>query len=373
IEPNDKVRLIINSEIEYPVVVNKYGIEVLYFGNVEYYFNEEDRNTVYEYQENDFQDNNNGKKIEEEFNNEQIQTEITSNEKVNELTHRNINNIQENNNKQKLNVKSSSTELQQDSNFSIFSKGYSWDNVKYFRVITDNLTVYDNRSGSLKPIGKLKKGQVYPRIKDYGNWHQIQFGNIYGYVKKADTVPADGKEIKNENKSYKNQARTFKALTDVIVYDNTSGSLVPFGVIDKGQVYPIATDYGNWWRVIYADRVGYVRKSEVETQFTKSDKYFRAEKNLPIYDNRTGTLIKVGEIEKGQVYPRVKDYGNWHQIQFGNIYGYVHKNGTSPATGNEIKNLNTNYKNQSRTFKTLQAVTVYDNTSGKLVPFGKIE
>src|SRR5690606_40499933 len=131
---------------------------------------------------------------------------------------------------------------------------------------------------------------VYPRVKDYGNWHQIQFGNIYGYVNKNGTSPATGNEIKNLNTNYKNQSRTFKTLQAVTVYDNTSGSLVPFGVIDKGQVYPIATDYGNWWRVIYADRVGYVRKSEVETQFTKSDKYFRAEKNLPIYDNRSAKI-----------------------------------------------------------------------------------
>src|SRR5690606_17926009 len=113
--------------------------------------------------------------------------------------------------------------------------------------------------------------------------------------------------------------------------------------------------------------VGYVSKKEVEVQFTKSDKYFKAETNLPIYDNRSGKLVKVGEVQKGEVYPRVSDYGNWHRIQFGNIYGYVSKSGTTLATGREIKNLNRNYKHQSRTFKPINRVTVYVNTSGKLV------
>src|SRR5690606_33584030 len=129
------------------------------------------------------------------------------------------------------------------------------------------------------------------------------------------------------------------------------GKLVPFGTIDMDVTYPIVSDYGNWWRVIYSDRVGYVRKSEVEVDFTKSDKYFKANENLPVYDNRTGKLVKVGELVKGQVYPRVSDYGNWHRIQFGNISGYVRKADTSVATGKEIKNVNKSYKQQSRTFK----------------------
>src|SRR5690606_9983112 len=159
-------------------------------------------------------------------------------------------------------------------------------------------------------------------------------------------------------------------LKDLIVYDNTSGSLVPYGIIDKGQSYPIATDYGNWWRVVYADRVGYVRKSDVQTEFLKTDKFFRADATLPIYDNRTGKLVKVGEVKKGQEYPRVSDYGNWHRIQFGNIYGYVHKSQTSATSGSSIKNVNKKFKNESRTITALQNATVYDNTSGKLVPFG---
>ncbi|WP_229733703.1 heparinase II/III domain-containing protein [Compostibacillus humi] len=244
---------------------------------------------------------------------------------------------------------------------------------KYFRA-DNNVAVYDNRGGGpLKKVGELVKGQVYPRVSDYGNWHRIDFGNFYGYVKKSETSPASGSAIKNENKNYKDQSRTFTALKDVMVYDNTSGKLVPFGTIDKGQTYPIASDFGNWWRVIYSDRVGYVRKSDVQLGFTKSDKYFRADSNTSVYDNRSGSLKKVGELVKGQVYLRVSDYGNWHRIDFGNFYGYVKKSETSPASGSAIKNENKKYKDQSRTFTALKDVTVYDNTSGKLVPFGTID
>ena len=35
------------------------------------------------------------------------------------------------------------------------------------------------------------------------------------------------------------------------------------GTIETGVVFPIATDYGNWWRIIYLDRVGYVEKNNI--------------------------------------------------------------------------------------------------------------
>ncbi|PAE30394.1 hypothetical protein CHI07_03785 [Paenibacillus sp. 7884-2] len=245
----------------------------------------------------------------------------------------------------------------------------------YFKVTTNNLTVYDNRGdGPLKPIGKLKKDQVYSIVSDYGNWWRVQFGDIYGYVKKSDTVLGNKSEINNLNKSYSNTDHKYKANQSVTVYDNTSGSLVPFGELNKGTIFPIATDYGNWWRVIFLDRVGYVRKSEGDLQYAAFQDYFRADKNLPIYDNRgNGPLKQVGEVEKGQVYQRVSDYGSWHRIQFGDFYGYVEKFETTPDNGKSIKNKNKDYTNTKHHFKSNQKVTVYDNTSGSLEPFGKLD
>src|SRR5690625_2873467 len=226
--------------------------------------------------------------------------------------------------------KASKAVLATDSVSTVNSKVNPWNGVSsnYFKVTTDNLVVYDNRgNGPLKPVGKLKKGQVYHRISDCGNWHGIQYGNIYGYVRKADTTPANESSLKYKNTSYKNKKRTFQALKDVEIYDNSSGSLVPFGTINKDEAYPIATDYGQWWRVLLADRVGYVNKSDVKAEFFKSDKYFRVYKeDLPVYDNREqGPLKKVGELKKGQSYSIESDYGNWWRVQYGDIYGYVHK------------------------------------------------
>ncbi|SDJ96896.1 SH3 domain-containing protein, partial [Sediminibacillus albus] len=157
-------------------------------------------------------------------------------------------------------------------------------------------------------------------------------------------------------------------------YDNASGSLKPFGKIEKGERFPIATDYGNWWRVLYSDQVGYVSKDRVKAAFKSGDAYFRVFKdNLAVYDNSGSSLKKVGELKKGQAYPILRDYGNWWRIQFGEIYGYVRKADTGYATESEVPNLNKKYSNSDSDLVTNDKVTVYDNTSGSLVAFGSLE
>lgn len=387
IYPDTESRIVFHTDLEYPVENNQFGLEVIYIGNVEFYLNKDDRLQALEEKQQKETDNSSSEKEQED--------EGTSDESVNEEDKDTAPKppVEQNS---KDETKESNTDLKQQDHNNIGEPSSDldsepqhnrinslagakqtkiWEGVtsNYFKVTTDNLIVYDNRSGSLEPIGKLSKGQEYPRVSSYGKWHRIQFGSIFGYVWMEDTIPTDGSSIKNENKRYENQNRTFTASQSVTVYDNTSGSLVPFGTIDKGTRFAIASDYGNWWRIIYADRVGYIAKSDVVTDFVNTDKYFRAEGNIAVYDNRGSSLKKVGELEKGEVYPRVSDYGSWHRIQYGNYYGYVKKSETSVASGSALKNENKNYQNQSRTFTALQTTTVYDNSSGSLQSFGKID
>lgn len=240
---------------------------------------------------------------------------------------------------------------------------------KYFQVITDDLKVYDNRSGTLIEIGTLKKGQVYPRVRDYTSWHEIKFGDFYAYVKKEGTKPVNNVSLTNENNSLKeqNEKITFKLHT--VVYDNTSGKLVPFATVFKGVKVSVLKQYSSWYAIDIAGRIGYVRKDNVEGHFNPSISYFEVTENLlPVYDNSSGKLVKVGEVYQGQVYERTRDYTNWHQVKMGDKYVYVNKEGTRPATKSMVKNLNSNV-NTGYKVLLLNDVTIYDNSSGKLIPF----
>lgn len=247
---------------------------------------------------------------------------------------------------------------------------------RYFKVISEKLPIYDNSSGSLVQVGTLEKGQVYPRVSDYGNWHRIKYGNGYGYVWKEGTTPDNGSGLKNINDGrYQNSSITLRAVTTLNVYDNSSGSLVQFATVEKGTTYPLIGEYGNWYRIELADRIGYVHASGVALPFTKNDRYFKTlQSGIPIYDNSSGSLVRVGILEKGQVYPRVSDYGNWHRIKMGTGYGFVWKEATTPDTGNSLKNENKGrYKDSSTSLTAISHLNVYDNTSGSLVRFATIE
>ena len=250
---------------------------------------------------------------------------------------------------------------------------YCTNSDKYFRVDVENVPVYDNRSGSLKEIGELQKGQIYKRISDYGNWHRIQVGNYYGYVWKDSTSLALVNSVAGENNRYTNSNRNITVTNDAPVYDNSSGSLVQIGTLDKGVKVTIVQDYGNWWRILLGDRVGYINKSNTRLEFIMHDEYFKVlNDNTPIYDNRSGRLVQIGELERGQVFPRVSDYGNWHRVQFGDYYGYVNKQNTTALTNTIAQNEIGNVSLDSRKLIALTDTIVYDNSNSTLTPIGTI-
>ncbi|WP_087973579.1 N-acetylglucosaminidase [Oceanobacillus rekensis] len=246
---------------------------------------------------------------------------------------------------------------------------------KYFKTTVDT-PIYDNSTGELVEVGYLKKGEIYPRYESSPSWHLIQFDNGKYFVKKEGTEPATGDSLKNINTKYSIKSETVTSTKDMTVYDNTSGNLVPFGVIKEGQEYAIAHDYGGAWiYVVFADRVGYIKSSElIRNYYPPFGDYFRVlEDDLPVYDNSSGKLVEVGSLKKGQIYPRYESSRNWHYIQFGKKKFYVTKDGTEPATGDSLKNINTKYSIRNDTVTATTDMTVYDNASGSLVPFGVIK
>jgi N-acetylmuramoyl-L-alanine amidase len=245
---------------------------------------------------------------------------------------------------------------------------------RYFEVAEENLKVYDNSTGKLVPVGSLVKGQVYPRVSDYGNWHQIKFGDGFGYVLKSSTIPVDKHSLKNLNAGIQNTKSYFMTNEPLSVYDNTSGSLVLFANLVEKLRYPIIAVDGNWYKVDVSGRIGYVYLGATTRPFETKDQFFKViEDNIKIYDNRSGSLVPVINLVKGQVYKRVADEGNWHKVKYGNIFGYVYKGSTIPADSSEIQNLNQGIANSKNlTIVSAEILPVYDNSTGILVHFADL-
>ena len=143
---------------------------------------------------------------------------------------------------------------------------------RFFEVMEDRVSIYDNSTGALQVVGYLNKGQEYPRVADYGaDWHQIKYRNGYGYIWKPSTRPSNGSSIHNINPNLRNTDLSFKATDRLSVYDNSSGSLVPFAALHKNTVYPIIADYGDWYQIDVSGRIGFVYKPATLRTFKTTD------------------------------------------------------------------------------------------------------
>lgn len=130
---------------------------------------------------------------------------------------------------------------------------------RYFKTDQANVTINVRQNGSLKPYGKLEKGQTYQRLSDYGNWHRIRLGDQDGYIWKEATSPSSRSQIPNLTNAI--AVRTiFTADQAVTVYDNSSGSLKAMGTINKGERIAALSVSGNWVKMNYSGREGYIYK-----------------------------------------------------------------------------------------------------------------
>ncbi|WP_226529261.1 M14 family metallocarboxypeptidase [Metabacillus niabensis] len=243
---------------------------------------------------------------------------------------------------------------------------------EYFEVTGDNVVGYKKVNGKLIEVTKLINGQVYPRIADYTSWHEVKFGNGTIFVNKKETRPASGDLLKNENNSFENSKYTVTISKDTYVYDNTSSSLVEFAELYKGTKYPIISDHGKWIKVDLSGRIGYIRKSDTEIEFSKGIEYFTSVKaNVPVYDNSGKTLKVVGYLRSSEVYHRTKDYTSWHEIQYGNKRAFVAKDLTTPVLNKTYRNSSNKYGSVG-SFKTKKLTAIYYYVGKKLVPFASI-
>ncbi|MGD6871012.1 glucosaminidase domain-containing protein [Sutcliffiella horikoshii] len=244
---------------------------------------------------------------------------------------------------------------------------------KYFEVLENNIPIYETGQSDSKVVGYLTKGQVFPRVDEQNGFHRIKFGNEFAFVSTVQTAPSDVSKIKNENKSLENSSLHVVATSDVSVYDNSSGSLVLMGTMLKGTRYPIISQTNSWITVDLGGRIGKIYKPATRQEFVATDEYFQViQDRVTVYSNSTGALLPVGHLIKGQSYKRVSDFGSWHRIKYGNGYGFVWKEATTVSTSSAVPNQNPGKGNSDRKLSAIDNLTVYDNSTGTLLPFGSI-
>ncbi len=266
-----------------------------------------------------------------------------------------------------VNQSSSSNLLMQQTN-----DVWSQNQANYFKVNVYSLPVYISDNNTLIKKAELRQNQVYEIQGELGNWHIIDYGEKSGYVWKESTTPYNGSLPSNSTSSTDYGNISININNNAVVYDNSNGSLEPYGMIVEGNEYSAIAKVGNWYKVNFVNRIGYVHQNGIEREFTPSDNYFKVDVySLPVYESQNGELVKVGEMRNGEVYKRTGTAGNWHGIQFGNKTGFVWSDDTVPVSRDKAKP-NSDSNNIAGTFTTTSHAVVYDNSSGEMIAIGQI-
>ena len=248
---------------------------------------------------------------------------------------------------------------------------------KYFKVTADVQYVYIPRENGMIRVAQLTKGQIYPKTGEQGNWHQIDLNGVKGFVYKNGTTPIFNADLRNEDKNSSKVIGKFISLKPTPIYDNTSGKLVQFGTFNPNIEYRIIGESGDWWKVSFLDRIGYIYKANVKRSFASTDKYFRVLTDvLNVYYSTSNGLKKEGELLKNQIYKIEGRKGDWFVIYYAGKTGYVWSPSTAPASANSSYCFNVPSTNRKLDVKTVTKTPVYyknNCTSDNLIQFGYLE
>ncbi|TXK89876.1 mannosyl-glycoprotein endo-beta-N-acetylglucosamidase, partial [Parageobacillus sp. SY1] len=174
-------------------------------------------------------------------------------------------------------------------------------------LVKEKAAVY-TKNGQL--IGYLMPEQQYPVSQELDDAFEIIIGNQLGYMKKSpsisvtepnDQTASDSEETKNTDTAPTNGTETSQPITE---------TKQPETETNTTEANKSATTNQTAARASIAST-----NQTTAAPFTASTKYFQVvDDQVAVYDNSTGKLVQVGTLEKGQEFPRIKDYGNWHQI-----------------------------------------------------------
>ncbi|MBA4538057.1 SH3 domain-containing protein [Bacillus aquiflavi] len=313
------------------------------------------------------------KQISESEEDKAVQEEDKQTEEKDKQTEEKDSLIVEEESKESETIKSLLPEVNEKDSTTLNSLQATTTSGKYVKINSSKAEVYLNEKASTV-VGTVNEGQEFKIIEETPDFIKIQFGNQLGFIRKASITQSDGSSIKNLNTNYTNSSKTFRAINEVIVYDNTSGSLVPMGTIKNNIDYPIVEQTSqDWYRVLLGNRVGYVYRPHIIIKIQEQDKYFQTiYSQTPVVVNRSGGSDVVGYLSGRQEFEILSHIDGFVRIQYSNGIGYVKNSLITASNGYTIKNKNSGYTNSSRFITPIVNVPIYDNSSGKLVSMGTL-
>ncbi|PFB04583.1 SH3 domain-containing protein [Priestia megaterium] len=135
-----------------------------------------------------------------------------------------------------------------------------------YTVTASTLNVRSGAGTNYASIGSVTKGQKLSVVSKSGSWYKINYNGRTGYVS-SDYVQTSGTTTPPaESTTYTVTASTLN------VRSGAGTSYASIGSVTKGQKLSVVSKSGNWYKINYNGRTGYVSSDYVQASATASPK-----------------------------------------------------------------------------------------------------
>ncbi|MBO1514808.1 SH3 domain-containing protein [Metabacillus bambusae] len=201
--------------------------------------------------------------------------------------------------------------------------------------VTINVDLLNVRSGAAltsSVLAKVKKGQTFDVVEKKNDWIKIKLSsNSTGWVaawlvtQKASS-PSSSSSVSSGNGTVESKA------TGLRFRSGPGTSFGVIGVFEKGKIATYLDKSGEWIKISYSGKQGWVAASYVKTngntnittpsKVKKTASITATSLNVRKTPSTNGT--RVGSLNKNASVTVIQEQGNWAQIEVNGIKGWVH-------------------------------------------------
>ncbi|MCM3650581.1 SH3 domain-containing protein [Metabacillus litoralis] len=244
------------------------------------------------------------------------------------------------------------------------------------KQIIINVDVLNVRSGaalSSAVIAKVKKGQAYDVVEKKNDWIKIKLSsNSTGWVAEWLVTQRKGANHTSTTQSITSDGGTVESAASGLRFRSGPGtSFAVVGVFEKGKKATYLTKSGDWIKISYLGKQGWVSASYVKGNTSNSNsqqsevvtnKASVTATSLNVRKTPTTSGARVGSLKKNTIVAVNQVQGDWVQIETTGLKGWVHNDYLTFTTSNHSTG-NSRVANASGT---VTATTLSIRDSGSL-------
>lgn len=224
-------------------------------------------------------------------------------------------------------IKRLSTSLLITSTIFVTQLPYQADAETKATVTTPILNVRSSTSTTSSIVGQLKEGEVVSVLGTSGTWSQIDFNGSKRYV-------ASSYLKTNTAISASSTVERFKTTAKLNLRSTMSFSAPVINTIPEGHEVRLVSKHGDWYRVTYGRKTGYVASQYLKSQSggdainktstsIVTSTIFTTNRKVNLHSSTSYSSSIVRMIEQGKEVHLISTHGNWVRIKFGAKTGYV--------------------------------------------------